>query len=78
MRVLSLTATSRLAERCIRLAGEPMLVSDLIARLESLDVDTERAQAGVRLAVTVGRLEAIEDKAGEPWLSIPNTLEAAA
>lgn len=50
MRVLSLTATSRLAERCIRMAGEPMLVSDLIARLESLDVDTERAQAGIRLA----------------------------
>jgi hypothetical protein len=58
---LSLTGSSRYAERIVKGASRPVPAHDVIARLVVLGVDLERAQAGVRLAVTVGRLVHIDD-----------------
>ena len=44
-----------------------MTSEQVVARLEVLEVDRERAEAGVRLAVTAGRLEAITGDTGSPW-----------
>lgn len=77
MRILSLTATSRLAERCVRVEGGAVPVDQLVASLASLDVDVERAQAGIRLAVTVGRLEAVADEHGGSQLRIPESSAVA-
>jgi len=72
--VLSLPAAGRLAERIVHDAGAPVTSEQIVTRLEALDIDTERAQAGIRLAVTVGRLEAISGDC----LRIPARTEAAA
>jgi len=78
MTVLSLTATSRYATRLVRKAGEPVAATDLIRWLEALDIDAERAQAGVRLATIVGRLEATTDDEQRPCLAIPDEQKRAA
>ena len=78
MRILSLTATSRYATRLVRKAGEPVAPADLVRWLEALDIDTERAEAGIRLALIGARLEAVTDDDQRPCLAIPDPREAAA
>jgi len=60
MTVLSLVAVGRLAERHIRQATEPVLATALVSWFEHMNVDAERAQAGIRLAVIGARLEQTE------------------
>jgi hypothetical protein len=73
MTVLSLVAIGRLAERHLRQADQPVPVEQVVRWLvDAFAVDLDRAQAGVRLAVTVGRLEAIGDNDGRPCLQLPN------
>lgn len=70
--VLSVVAVCRLAERHVRHAGgEPVPVERVVAWLEAHDIDTERARAGCRLSVTVGRLEDAKDAEGRPCLRAP-------
>ena len=76
--MLSLTAAGRLAERIVRKAGEPVPVDELVATLEGYDVDTDRARAGVQLAVVVGRLTAIEDVDGRACVCHTTYLNPAA
>jgi hypothetical protein len=76
--ILSLTAIARLAERRCRQADQPVPLTDLLAWLTDLEVETGQAQAGVRLATIVGRLETVEDDERRPCLRIPNVTEAAA
>lgn len=71
MRVLSLTATRKLAERFIRHADEPVAVADALRWLEALDVERSRAEAGIRLGCIAGRLEQTTDDQGRPCLRIP-------
>jgi hypothetical protein len=71
VRVLSLTATGRLAERIVRKAGEPMPVDTLVTTLEAHDVETSRARAGIQLAVIVGRLEGTTDNEGRQCVTLP-------
>jgi hypothetical protein len=79
MTVLSVVAVGRLAERHVRQPGEPVPVEHVVRWLvDSLGVADDRAHAGARLAVTVGRLEAIEDSNGRPCLCLPNERTAAA
>ncbi len=56
MSILSLPAIARLAERHVRQHGQPIPRGQLVKSLEMLDVERTRADAGVRLATTVGRL----------------------
>lgn len=56
MTILSLPAIARLVERHVRDHG-PITATDLLAWLKSIDVDQDRAAAGLRLAVIGGRLE---------------------
>jgi len=60
MSILSLPAIGRLAERHVRQHGQPIPRAALVKFLRSIDVDVpdDRADAGVRLAITVGRLAA--------------------
>jgi hypothetical protein len=71
VRVLSLTAACRLAERIVRKAGEPVTVEQLVKLIEAQDVDIERARAGVALATVVGRLEGTTDSEGRQCVGIP-------
>ena len=56
MTILSLPAIGRLAERHVRQHGQPIPRAALVKWLRSIDVPDDRADAGVRLAITVGRL----------------------
>ncbi len=77
-RVLSIVAVGRLAARHVRQVGQALPVDDVVQWLvDSSGVQDDRARAGVRLAVVVGRLEA-EDHDGQPCLRIPDEMEAAA
>ena len=78
MKILSLTATCRLAERIVRKAGKPVPVEELVALIETYDVERERARAGVRLACTVGRLVATDDLEGRPCVQLPDRGEEVA
>jgi hypothetical protein len=78
MRVLSLTATSRLAERAVRQAGQTVPVEELVTQLVNLDVEEDRARAGVRLAEIAGRLEVVTDDQDRPCIRLPRELKAAA
>jgi hypothetical protein len=71
VRVLSIVACGRLAERHCREAGEPVLVEQLVRMLEAHDVLTDRAQASIRLAVTIGRLTAVTDEQGRQCVTLP-------
>lgn len=71
MRILSLTATGRLAERIVRQTGGLVPVEQLVCWLEGLDVETDRARAGVHLATIVGRLDAVDDE-GRPCVRLPS------
>lgn len=58
MTILSTTAIGRLAERHVRLIGQPVPVDQLIDHLErEAGVDRERAAHGLGVAVVMGRLE---------------------
>jgi hypothetical protein len=74
--VLSLTALSRLAERHVRQANNPMPISELIAALDC--IDEARARAGIRLAVIAGRLERATDDEQQPCIRVPDNRERAA
>ncbi len=54
--ILSLPAVGRLAERYCRQHGQPVPRADLLKQLVLVDIPPDRADAGIRLAVTVGRL----------------------
>ncbi len=56
MTILSLPAVGRLAERHLRQHGQPIPRAQLIKALEAIDVPDDRAAAGIRLAITIGRL----------------------
>ena len=56
MSILSVPACARLAERHVRQHGQPIARAALVKSLEALDVERSRAEAGVRLAVTTGRI----------------------
>jgi len=56
MTILSLPAVGRVAERRLRQHGQPMPQAELVKWLGTIDVAHERALAGIRLAVTIGRL----------------------
>lgn len=56
MTILSLPAVGRVAERHLRQHGQPIPREQLVAWLDSIDVAPERAKAGLRLAITCGRL----------------------
>ena len=57
MTILSLPAVGRVTERYLRQQhGQPIPRAQLVAWLESVDVAHERAHAGIRLAITIGRL----------------------
>jgi len=56
MTVLSLPAVGRVVERHLRQHGQPMPRADLVKWLGTIDVQPERALAGIRLAIIVGRL----------------------
>lgn len=77
MRVLSLTACSRLATRLVHQAGEPVVAAHLVRQLEQLEIETTRAQAGVRLALIGNRLERVEID-GEHYVRIPDLKATAA
>ncbi len=79
MRILSIVAVGRLAERRVRQAGDALPVEDVVSWLvDSVGVQDDRARAGVRLATIVGRLEPVKDDNGRPCLRIPDPREAAA
>jgi hypothetical protein len=78
MRILSLTAACRLAERIVRQAGQPVPVEQLVSWLEGLEVDVDRAQASIRLAVTVGRLDAVTDDDGVACIRLPDDRDTGA
>ena len=65
---MSLTATSRLAERHCREQGQAIPAQELLAWLATQGIDAERAHAGITFAVTVGRLETFQDPNGRPYL----------
>jgi hypothetical protein len=75
--ILSLPATARLLERRIRETG-PATHDQLIAWLTSLDVARDRAEAGLRLAITCGRLELATDDDGHAVYQTPHATERAA
>jgi hypothetical protein len=54
--ILSTRAVSRLAERHVRQGPEPVPAGELLRELQALDVDGERARAGIVLALDCGRL----------------------
>ena len=56
MSILFLPAIGRLAERYCRQHGLPVPRADLVKQLGSIDVPPDRADAGIRLACTIGRL----------------------
>jgi len=61
MAVLSLTAVSRLAERRVPQANQPVPVEEVVAWLiNAIGVQDDRARAGIRLGTIIGRLEQIE------------------
>ena len=79
MTVLSVVAVGRLTERHVREAGQPVPVEEVVRWLvDAVGVADDRARAGVRLAVTVGRLETTTDDDDRPSLRIPTEREAAA
>ena len=78
VRILSIVACGRLAERHCRKAGQPLPVEQLVRMLEAHDVLTDRAQASIRLAVTVGRLDAVTDREGRQCVQIPDRGEEVA
>ena len=79
MSVLSIVAVGRLAERRVREAGEPVRVEAVVRWLvDSVDVQDDRARAGVRLATYVGRLEGITDDRGRACVRIPEKREEVA
>ena len=69
--MLSIVACGRLCERACRQAAAPVPIADFVAMLEAHDVLTDRAEASIRLAVTIGRLEALTDDEGQPCVRIP-------
>jgi len=73
--ILSVVAVGRLAERSVRQAGEPVVVEQVLDSLVSLGVAVDRAEAGIRLATTIGRLESIE-RDGRTYLRIPGAVAA--
>ena len=78
MRILSVVAVGRLAERFVRKADDqPMPVADLVALLTNYDVADDRARAGVQLSVIVGRLEGTTDSEGRACVQLPEAREAA-
>ena len=79
MRVLSIVACGRLAERhCRKAGGGPVPIEQLVPMLEAHDVLTDRAPASIRLAVTVGRLDAVTDREGRQCVQIPDKGEEVA
>jgi hypothetical protein len=75
--ILSLPATARLLERHVRQNG-PATRDQLIGWLVSVDVSHDLAQAGLRLAVTCGRLEPAHDDEGTVVYRVPASTERAA
>jgi hypothetical protein len=71
VRILSIVACGRLAERLVRQAGQPVPVEEVAARLGSYGIDVDRARAGVQLAVIVGRLEGSADEDGNTCVRVP-------
>ena len=71
MRILSIVACGRLCERTCRQASAPVPISELVEMLEGHDVLTDRAHASIRLATTIGRLEAVTDDEGNACVRIP-------
>ncbi len=55
MNILSLRAVRQQAERYVRQHG-PTPRAELVKQLVSIDVPDDRAAAGIRLAITIGRL----------------------
>jgi hypothetical protein len=72
VRILSIVACGRLAERHCRKTGEPVPVEQLVHMLEAHDVLTDRAEASIRLAVTIGRLDAVTDDEGRQCVTLPD------
>jgi len=71
--ILSLPAVARLAERHVRdnhAGGLP--VDELVGWLVRVRVAPDRARAGVRLAVTCGRLVAAVDGDGRQGVRVPS------
>ncbi len=64
-------AVSRLAERHVRHQRDPIAVTELVRTLEALDVDRDRANAGIRLAVDSGRLIATPNGLAIPTFRAP-------
>ena len=56
MTILSTRAVSRLAERHVYSHADAIPIPELVKTLEALDVDHDRAHAGIKLAVDSGRL----------------------
>jgi hypothetical protein len=71
VRVLSIVACGRLAERHCRKAGGAVPIDALVHMLEAHDVQPDRAQASIRLACTIGRLEATTVE-GKPCVRVPD------
>ncbi len=69
MTILSLRAVRQHAERYVRQHG-PTPRAELVKALEAIDVPDDRADAGIRLAITIGRLA--DTPAG---IAIPTTLD---
>jgi hypothetical protein len=78
VRILSIVACGRLAERHCRKARAPIPIEQLVRMLEAHDVLTDRAQASIRLAVTIGRLEAVTDDDGRACVRLPAARGAVA
>jgi len=64
VRILSVTAASRLAEQLLHEAGGELTHDGLLDRLEDLDVDRKRGAAGFGQAIVIGRLQAVASEDG--------------
>lgn len=77
-RILSIIAVGKLAERRCRELARPVSIDELVAWLESCEVDVDRAHAGVRLAVYVARLDAVTDDEGRACVKLPEARDEVA
>jgi hypothetical protein len=74
--LLSLPAIARVAERHVRQRG-PATRDQLLAWTATVDVASDRAEAGLRLAVTCGRLELAVDSERGAIYRVPQPTEQA-
>lgn len=77
MTILSLPAVARVAERHVRQTG-PQPPKALLTWLTSIDISRERAEAGLRLATTCGRLELARHDNGPATYRLPQNQEHGA